>query len=57
MGEDEDAIEGSKFFNPIAGIAPVLFPKIGEGGYNRSIDRMKKKSEKEPEPDPTEVLI
>ena len=42
-------IEESKFYNPIADIAPALFPLIGEGGYNRSFERFKKK--------PEEILI
>jgi hypothetical protein len=37
------AIEESKFFNPISDIAPSIFPIIGEGGFNRSFDRFKKK--------------
>jgi membrane protein required for colicin V production len=36
-------IEESKFFNPISDIAPAIFPIIGEGGFNRSFDRFKKK--------------
>jgi len=38
-------IEESKFYNPISDIAPVIFPIIGEGGFNRSFDRFKKKPE------------
>ena len=58
-----ETIEHSKFYNPIADIAPALFPLIGEGGYNRSFDRLKKKPANEPEEkpdtkqDPSEVLI
>jgi membrane protein required for colicin V production len=37
------AIEESKFFNPISDIAPSIFPIIGEGGFNRSFERFKKK--------------
>lgn len=40
-------IEESKFYNPISDIAPAIFPIIGEGGFNRSFDRFKKKP---PEP-------
>jgi membrane protein required for colicin V production len=36
-------IEESKFYNPISDIAPAIFPIIGEGGFNRSFDRFKKK--------------
>jgi membrane protein required for colicin V production len=58
-----ETIEHSKFYNPIADVAPALFPLIGEGGYNRSFDRLKKKPANEPEEepetkqDPSEVLI
>jgi membrane protein required for colicin V production len=38
-----DKIENSIFYNPISDIAPVLFPIIGEGNFNRSFDRFKKK--------------
>ena len=38
-------IEESKFYNPISDIAPLIFPVIGEGGFNRSFDRFKKKPE------------
>jgi membrane protein required for colicin V production len=41
----EDKIEESKFYNPIADIAPAIFPVIGEGGFKRSFDRFKKKPE------------
>ena len=50
-------IEESKFYNPIAKIAPALFPLIREGGYNRGFDRFKKKKETVPGEDPSEVLI
>ena len=36
-------IEESKFYNPIGDIAPAIFPIIGEGGFNRSFDKFKKK--------------
>ncbi len=38
-------IEQSRFYNPISDIAPAIFPIIGEGGFNRSFDRFKKKPE------------
>ena len=38
-------IEESRFYNPISDIAPAIFPIIGEGGFNRSFDRFKKKPE------------
>ncbi len=36
------AIEQSKFYNPIADIAPAIFPVIGEGGYDKSFERFRK---------------
>jgi membrane protein required for colicin V production len=36
-------LERSKFYNPIADIAPAIFPIIGEGSFNHSFDRFKKK--------------
>jgi membrane protein required for colicin V production len=39
----KDKIQGSIFFNPIADIAPAIFPIIGEGSFNHSFDRFKKK--------------
>jgi len=55
----QEAISQSRFFNPIADIAPAIFPVIGEGGYNRSFERFKKKpdEEKNPERNPSEVSI
>ena len=41
----KDKIEESIFYNPISDIAPAIFPIIGEGGFNRSFDRFKKKPE------------
>ena len=38
-------IENSKLYNPIADIAPAIFPIIGEGSFDRSFDRFKKKPE------------
>jgi membrane protein required for colicin V production len=38
-----DRIEESKFYNPISDFAPMIFPIIGEGGFNRSFNRFKKK--------------
>jgi membrane protein required for colicin V production len=38
-----EKIEESIFYNPISDIAPAIFPVIGEGGFNRSFDRFKKK--------------
>jgi len=39
----DEVIEKSILFNPIADIAPAIFPIIGEGGFDRSFDRFKKK--------------
>jgi membrane protein required for colicin V production len=41
----KEKIEESIFFNPISDIAPAIFPIIGEGTFNRSFDRFKKKPE------------
>jgi membrane protein required for colicin V production len=41
----KETIEKSMFYNPISDIAPLIFPIIGEGGFNRSFDRFKKKPE------------
>lgn len=41
----KDKIEGSIFFNPISDIVPAIFPILGEGSFNRSFDRFKKKPE------------
>ncbi len=40
-----EKIEESMFYNPISDIAPAIFPIIGEGGFNHSFDRFKKKPE------------
>jgi membrane protein required for colicin V production len=39
----KETIQGSIFFNPIADIAPAIFPIIGEGSFTHSFDRFKKK--------------
>jgi len=39
----KETIAKSRFFNPIADIAPAVFPVIGEGGFDKSFDRFKKK--------------
>lgn len=36
-------IEESRFYSPISDIAPAIFPIIGEGVFNHSFDRFKKK--------------
>ena len=44
----KEAIAHSKFYNPIADIAPAIFPRIGEGGFDKSLDRPKKHPEGAP---------
>jgi len=39
----KETIENSRFYNPIADIAPAVFPIIGEGNFDKSFDRFKKK--------------
>lgn len=39
----KETIARSKFYNPIADIAPAIFPLIGEGNFDKSFDRLKKK--------------
>jgi membrane protein required for colicin V production len=41
----KETIASSRFYNPIADIAPAVFPVIGEGGFGKSFDRFKKKPE------------
>ena len=41
----KETIENSMFYNRISDFAPAIFPIIGEGGFNRSFDRFKKKPE------------
>ena len=36
-------IEDSRLYSPISDIAPAIFPVIGEGVFNHSFDRFKKK--------------
>ncbi|NSW93316.1 MAG: CvpA family protein [Bacteroidales bacterium] len=45
----EEKIKQSKFYNPIADIAPAIFPVIGEGTNDKTFDRLKK--------NPDEVMI
>jgi membrane protein required for colicin V production len=40
-----EKIEQSRLFTPISDIAPAIFPIIGEGDFNRSFDKFKKKPE------------
>jgi membrane protein required for colicin V production len=44
----KEAIAHSRFYNPIADIAPAIFPIIGEGNFDKSFDRFKKKPEDTP---------
>ena len=41
----KETIERSLFYSPISDIAPAIFPIIGEGGFDRSFDRFKKKGD------------
>ena len=41
----KETIERSIFYSPVSDIAPAIFPIIGEGGFNRSFERFKKKPE------------
>jgi len=41
-------IEQSRLYNPIADIAPAIFPIIGEGPFDHSFDRFKKKPDEIP---------
>ncbi|MGB8489540.1 MAG: CvpA family protein [Bacteroidales bacterium] len=43
-----EAIQHSRLYNPIADIAPAIFPIIGEGSFDKSFDRLKKKPESQP---------
>ena len=40
----KEKIEQSALYNPIADIAPALFPIIGEGTFEQSFDRFKNKT-------------
>jgi len=48
-------IETSRLYSPIADIAPALFPIIGEGSFDKSFDRLKKKQETKKNPAETTV--
>jgi len=48
-------IETSRLYSPIADIAPALFPIIGEGNFDKSFDRLKKKQETKKNPAETTV--
>jgi membrane protein required for colicin V production len=39
----KETISKSRFYNPIGDLAPAIFPVIGEGGFDKSFDRLKKK--------------
>lgn len=39
----KEKINESMFYNPISDIVPSIFPIIGEGNFNHSFDRFKKK--------------
>lgn len=48
-------IESSRLYSPIADIAPALFPVIGEGSFDKSFDRLKKKQDTKKNPAETTV--
>jgi len=48
-------IETPRLYSPIADIAPALFPIIGEGNFDKSFDRLKKKQETKKNPAETTV--
>jgi membrane protein required for colicin V production len=43
-----EAIAHSRFYNPVADFAPAIFPIIGEGNFDKSFDRFKKKPDDVP---------
>ena len=47
----KEKINESRFYSPISDIAPAIFPIIGEGNFNQSFDRFKKKPEPVVKPD------
>ncbi|MCU0456728.1 MAG: hypothetical protein MUE74_10530, partial [Bacteroidales bacterium] len=51
------AVEGSRFYKPIADIVPSIFPVIGEGNLKQSFDRFKKEPEIVAPGDTTELSI
>ncbi|MCX6300777.1 MAG: CvpA family protein [Bacteroidia bacterium] len=59
----KEKIEESMFYNPIADVAPALFPIIGEGDFLKSFERFRKtpdvvpETEPETEPKPEEVPV
>ena len=48
-------IEASRLYNPVAEIAPAQFPIIGEGNFQQSFDRRKKKPETKKDPAETTI--
>ena len=48
-------IEESRLYSPIADIAPALFPVIGEGSFDKSFDRLKRKPETKKDPAETTI--
>lgn len=44
----KEKIADSKFYMPIADIAPAIFPILGEGNFDQGFDRLKKKPEGTP---------
>jgi len=52
---NKEKIGRSNLYNPISDIVPAIFPVLGEGNFNQSFDRLKKKNK--PEEKPTEIII
>ncbi len=52
---NKEKIGRSKLYNPISDIVPAIFPVLGEGNFNQSFDRLKKKQK--PEEKPEEIII
>jgi membrane protein required for colicin V production len=44
----KDKIQHSIFYNPISDIVPSIFPVLGEGTFNKSFDRFRKKPDEVP---------
>ncbi|NLA49331.1 MAG: CvpA family protein [Bacteroidales bacterium] len=55
----KQTIANSRFYIPIADVAPMIFPVLGEGSYKRSFDRFKKTPDErsEPERNPAELSV
>jgi len=52
---NKEKMAKSKLYNPISDIVPAVFPILGEGNFNQSFDRLKRKHI--PEEKPSEIII